>query len=41
MKPFEFKLKTVLEVRVSEEARASGIHSEAKMFLEEAQKQNL
>ena len=39
MKPFEFKLKTVLEVRVSEEARASEIHSEAKTFLEEAQKQ--
>ena len=36
MKPFEFKLKTVLEVRVNEEARAGKVYSEAKMFLEEA-----
>ena len=39
MKPFEFKLKTVLEVRVNEEARAGEVHSKAKKFLEEAQKQ--
>ena len=39
MKPFEFKLKTVLEVRVNEEARASEVHSKAKKFLEEVQKQ--
>ena len=36
MKPFEFKLKTVLEVRVGEEARAGEAHSEAKTFLGEA-----
>jgi len=36
MKPFEFKLKTVLAVRVNEEARAGEVHSEAKTFLEEA-----
>ena len=35
MKSFDFKLKTVLEVRVNEEARASEVHSEAKNFLEE------
>jgi len=39
MKPFEFKLKTVLEVRVNEEARASEVHSEAKKFLEEVLRQ--
>ena len=39
MKPFDFKLKTVLEVRVNEEARASEVHSEAKKFLEEALRQ--
>tara|TARA_B100000287_G_scaffold401756_1_gene422097 strand:- start:232 stop:687 length:456 start_codon:yes stop_codon:yes gene_type:complete len=36
MKSFDFKLKTVLEVRVNEEVRASEVHSEAKSFLEEA-----
>ncbi len=36
MKSFDFKLKTVLEVRVNEEVRASEVHSEAKRFLEEA-----
>ena len=35
MKPFKFKLDTVLEVRVNEEARAGKVHSEAKTFLEE------
>ena len=36
MKSFDFKLKTVLEVRVNEEVRAGEVHSEAKSFLEEA-----
>ncbi len=36
MKSFDFKLKTVLEVRVNEEVRASEVHSEARSFLEEA-----
>ncbi len=36
MKPFEFKLKTVLEVRVNEETRSGKLYSEAKTFLEEA-----
>ena len=36
MKSFDFKLKTVLEVRVNEEVRASEVYSEAKSFLEEA-----
>ena len=36
MKSFDFKLKTVLEVRVNEEIRAGEVHSEAKSFLEEA-----
>ena len=35
MKPFKFKLNTVLEVRVNEETRAGEAHSEAKTFLEE------
>ena len=39
MKSFDFKLKTVLEVRVNEEARASEVHSEAKNFLEEVLRQ--
>lgn len=36
MKSFDFKLKTVLEVRVNEEVRAGEVHSKAKSFLEEA-----
>lgn len=36
MKPFEFKLKTVLEVRVNEETRSGKLYSESKTFLEEA-----
>ena len=41
MKPFEFKLKTVLDVRVNEEIRAGEVHSETKAFLEEALIQQL
>tara|TARA_Y100000588_G_scaffold303999_1_gene326670 strand:+ start:927 stop:1382 length:456 start_codon:yes stop_codon:yes gene_type:complete len=39
MKSFDFKLKTVLEVRVNEEARASEVHTEAKNFLKEVMRQ--
>ena len=36
MKPFRFKLKTVLEVRVNEEAQAREVHAQAQAHLEEA-----
>ena len=36
MKPFRFKLKTVLEVRANEEAQASEVYAQAQAYLEEA-----
>ena len=36
MKPFRFKLKTVLEVRVNEEAQAGEVYAQAQALLEEA-----
>ena len=33
MKPFRFKLKTVLEVRVNEEAQAREVHAQARRTL--------
>ena len=36
MKPFRFKLKTVLEVRVNEEAQAGEVYAKAQALLEEA-----
>ena len=35
MKPFRFKLKTVLEVRVNEEAQAGEVYAQAQAHLEE------
>ena len=36
MKPFRFKLKTVLEVRTNEEAQAGEVYAQAQVHLEEA-----
>ena len=36
MKPFRFKLKTVLEVRANEEAQAGEVYAQAQAHLEEA-----
>ena len=36
MKPFRFKLKTVLEVRANEEAQAGEVYAQAQAYLEEA-----
>ena len=36
MKPFRFKLKTVLEVRANEETQAGEVYAQAQVHLEEA-----